>query len=73
MISRGGEGTLLDRKDSLSAANVAALVNTLNAEVLQAAAMMADTLEIRGPRSHNDEKRLDMRPGWSERLAHALQ
>jgi len=48
----------LNRADSLSAADVMALVNALNTEVLQTAAMMADVLEIRGPPSHNDEKEL---------------
>lgn len=47
----------LNRADSLSAADAAALrlVNALSAGVLHTAAMMTDMLEVVGPWSHNDK------------------
>ena len=54
-----GTQVFLNKADSLSGADVVGLVNSLNAEVLQVAAYMADTLEFGNLMSRQEE-------GWSK-------
>ena len=72
-----GTQMFLNKADSLSGADVVGLVNSLNAEVLQVAAYMADTLEFGNLLSQQEEGWLkaERRAGRvvGEELTQALQ